>query len=69
LAGGVLVASMFEMVIEKRSRFRWEWRVCDRTRKTLASGWEETRKAARYRGERALFQLLLVWVLRLPPAE
>jgi hypothetical protein len=60
---------MFEMVIEKRSRFRWEWQVCDRTRKTLASGWEETRKAARYRGERALFQLLLVWVLRLPPAE
>ena len=68
---GVLVVSMFEVVIEKRSRFQWEWRVRDRASKTLVYGWEETRNAAKYRGERALFQLLLVRVPRLqpPPAE
>jgi hypothetical protein len=62
---------MFEMIIEKRSQFRWEWRVCDRAGKTLVYGWEETRNAARYRGERALFQLLLVRIPRLqpPPAQ
>ncbi|HZR88919.1 MAG TPA: hypothetical protein VFB02_19075 [Bradyrhizobium sp.] len=62
---------MFEVVIEKRSEVRWDWRVCDRAGKTLVYGWEETRKAARYRGERALFQLLLLRVPRLqpPPTE
>jgi len=62
---------MFEVVIEKRSQVRWEWRICDRAGKTLAYGSEETRNAARYRGERALFELLLRRVPRLqpPPAE
>jgi hypothetical protein len=58
---------MFEVIIEKRGRFRWEWRVCDRTGKTLVFGWEDTRNAAKYRGERALFQLLLVRVPRVQP--
>jgi hypothetical protein len=66
-AGAVLVVSMFEVVVEKRSQFRWEWRVCDRAGKALVCGWEETRNAAKYRGERALFQLLLVRVPRLQP--
>jgi hypothetical protein len=67
----VFVSSMFEVVVEKRSQLRWDWRVCDRAGKTLVDGWEETRNAARYRGERALFQLLLLHVpqLRPPPAE
>jgi hypothetical protein len=62
---------MFEVVIEKLGQFRWEWRVRDRAGKILVHGWEKTRNAAKYRGERALFQLLLVRVPRLqpPPAE
>jgi hypothetical protein len=63
---------MFEVVVEKRGRLRWEWRVCDRAGSSVAYGWEETRNAAKYRGERALFQLLLVRTPRLrepPPAE
>ena len=35
--------------------------------KPSVSGWEETRNAAKYRGERALFQLLLVHVPRRQP--
>ena len=68
---GPYALEMFEVVIEKRSRVRWEWRVCDRAGRTLVYGWEETRNAARYRGERALFQLLLLRVPRLqpPPTE
>lgn len=68
---GPYALQMFEVVIEKRSRVRWEWRVCDRAGRTLVYGWEETRNAARYRGERALFQLLLLRVPRLqpPPTE
>ena len=67
MAAAVLIALMFEVVIEKRGEFRWEWQVCDRSGKTLIYGWDETRKGARYRGERALFQLLLVLVPRLQP--
>jgi hypothetical protein len=64
---GSISFSMFEMVVEQRSQFRWEWRVCDRAGRTLVYGSEETRNAAKYRGERALFQLLLVRVPRLQP--
>ncbi len=61
---------MFEVVIEKRNRFRWEWRVFDRAGNTLLCGSEQTRNAAKYRGERALFQLLLVPGPRVqPPSE
>ncbi len=65
-----MVVSIFEVVIEKRGQFRWEWWVCDRAGTILVHGWEKTRNAAKYRGERALFQLLLVRVPRLqPPPE
>jgi len=62
---------MFEVVVEERSQVRWEWRVRDRAGEILVYGSEASRKAARYRGERALFQLLLLRVPRLqpPPTE
>jgi len=40
-------------------RGRWQWQVCDRTGKAIMQGFEDSRPAAKYRGERALFQLLL----------
>jgi hypothetical protein len=49
---------MFDVVIIKRRATKWEWRVCDRNGTILMHGWEATRRAARYRGDRALFMLL-----------
>lgn len=66
---GHIAQTMFEVVVENRSQNRWEWRVCDRAGETLMAGWEESRNAARYRGERALFQLLLVRVPKMRPPE
>jgi hypothetical protein len=51
---------MFEVVIINRRPSNWEWQVCDRTGKVFMHGWEKTRTAANYKGERALF-LLLSW--------
>jgi hypothetical protein len=51
--------AMFEMVFKRRGRSRWQWQVCDRTGKAIMQGFEDSRPAAKYRGERALFQLLL----------
>ena len=51
--------AMFEMVLKRRGRGRWQWQVCDRTGKAIMQGFEDSRPAAKYRGERALFQLLL----------
>jgi hypothetical protein len=34
------------------------WRVCDRQGATIMNGFETTRQAATYRGNRALFHLL-----------
>jgi hypothetical protein len=65
LGGGPIPHAMFEVVIEKRGQFRWACRVGDRMGKIVVHGSEETRNA-RYRGERALFQLLLLRVPRLP---
>src|ERR1700730_15317596 len=42
---------MFEVMIIKRGRSRWEWRVCDRDGAILIHGWESTRRAAKYRGD------------------
>jgi len=50
---------MFEMTLRKRGRTRWEWRVCDSAGREIMRGWETSRPAARYKGERALFLLLL----------
>ena len=49
---------MFEVMIIKRGRSRWEWRVCDRDGAILIHGWESSRRAAKYRGDCALFLLL-----------
>jgi hypothetical protein len=49
---------MLEVIINKRGRSKWDWRVLDSSGKALMSGWENSRWAAKYRGERALFLLL-----------
>jgi hypothetical protein len=49
---------MFEVVLMKRGRARWEWQVCDRDGRTIMGGLEDSRPAAKYQGERALFLLL-----------
>jgi hypothetical protein len=49
---------MLEVVIFKRSPTRWEWQVCDRKGNAIMCGWEHTRAAANYGGDRALFLLL-----------
>lgn len=51
-------SSMFEIVIIKRSPKKWEWLVCGRDGQTIMRGWEPTRQAAKYKGDRALFLLL-----------
>ena len=56
---GSLALAMFEMAITKSGPFRWDWRVCDQSGKPILFGREMTREAARYRCQRALFQLLL----------
>jgi len=50
---------MFEMVLTKRGRSRWEWRVFGPSGKLVMSGAEKSRPEAKYRGERALFLLLM----------
>jgi hypothetical protein len=50
---------MFEVTLRKRGRTRWEWRVCDTAGREIMRGWETSRPASRYKGERALFLLLL----------
>ena len=46
---------MLEVLITKRCPTKWEWRVCDRQGATIMNGFESTRRAAKYRGYRALF--------------
>ena len=50
---------MFEVIIAECecSPTEWEWRVCD-TGGTLMVDWQNSRKDAKYEGERALFNLL-----------
>ena len=50
---------MFEMVLTKRGRSRWEWRVYDPTGTAVMAGRENSRLEAKYQGERALFLLLM----------
>jgi hypothetical protein len=50
---------MFEVTLRKRRRTRWQWRVCDSAGREIMQGWELSRAEARYKGERALFLLLL----------
>jgi hypothetical protein len=52
------VRAVLEVLITKQCPTKWEWRVCDRQGTTIRNGFETTRRAARYRGYRALFHLL-----------
>jgi hypothetical protein len=58
LPGCDMRSTMFEVVIIKRSPTKWEWRVCDRNGNAIMKGWEHSRRAAKYKGDRALFLLL-----------
>jgi hypothetical protein len=49
---------MLEVVIEKRRRSTWEWRVLGSSGRTIMSGRENNRPAAKYQAERAMFLLL-----------
>jgi hypothetical protein len=57
-ATGGAVRAVLEVLITKRRPTKWEWRVCDRSGTTIMGGFESTRPAAKYRGNRALFLLL-----------
>ena len=48
---------MFEVVIIQRNPAKWVWQVRDRGGAVLMHGWEPTRRAAKYKGDRALFLL------------
>jgi hypothetical protein len=52
------VRVLLEVLITELSPTKWEWRVCDRYGTTIMGGFESTRPAAKYRGNRALFFLL-----------
>ena len=54
------VRAVLEVLITKRRPTKWEWRVCDRYGTTIIGGFESTRPAAKYRGNRALFLFLLL---------
>jgi len=47
------------VLIDRRGR-GWEWQVRDQSGNTFMAGREKTRQAARYAGNRALFQLLAI---------
>jgi hypothetical protein len=51
-------SKMFEVAIINRSPAGWEWQVRNRNGAPIMQGWEKTRAAAKYQGERALFLLL-----------
>jgi hypothetical protein len=42
----------------KRGPAKWEWQVSNRQETILIHGWENPRRAAKYKGDRALFLLL-----------
>jgi hypothetical protein len=50
---------MLEVILTKRGRARWEWRVLDSSGKTIMGASENSRPEAKYQGERALFLLLM----------
>ena len=54
-----LAPAIFEVVLRRRGRTRWQWQVHDRAGKVIMDGFEDSRPAAKYRGDRALFLLLL----------
>ncbi|WP_407178705.1 hypothetical protein [Bradyrhizobium sp. STM 3562] len=60
---------MLEVLLTKRGRARWEWRVCDSSGKTIMGASEISRPEAKYQGERALFLLLLTTARTLDPGQ
>ena len=50
---------MLEVILTKRGRARWEWRVLDSSGQTIMGASESSRAEAKYQGERALFLLLM----------
>ena len=50
---------MLDVAVAEISPGKWEWRVFDRDGITIMNGFENTRRAARESGDRALFQLLV----------
>ena len=55
---GMRDRAVLEVLINKQSPTKWEWRICDRYGTTIMGGFEGTRPAAKYMGNRALFLLL-----------
>jgi hypothetical protein len=53
------VQSVLEVVILEHGLDHWEWCVCDRKGTIIMNGFEATRRVAKYRGEWALFSLLV----------
>jgi hypothetical protein len=50
---------MLEVTLAKRGQSKLRWGVQDTSGKVIMSGWENKRSEAKYRGERALFLLLM----------
>jgi hypothetical protein len=51
--------AVFEVVVEKSGRKTWRWRVCTTDGRIVMRGSENSRPAAKYYADRALFLLLL----------
>jgi hypothetical protein len=49
---------MLEVVVIQRRPTKWTWQVCNAAGTPIMTGWEKTRRAAKYQGDRALFLLL-----------
>jgi hypothetical protein len=60
---------MLEVILTKRGRARWEWRVLDPTGQTIMGASESSRPEAKYQGERALFLLLMTTARSAIPAR
>jgi hypothetical protein len=56
----VIHIDMLEVVLIDRRGRGCEWQVRDQSSNTFMAGREKTRQAARYAGNRALFQLLAI---------
>jgi hypothetical protein len=49
---------VFDLFVTRRGRL-WKWRVCTAKGEAIMRGVEDTRSAARYKADRALFLMLL----------
>ena len=58
--------SVFEIVLNKRGR-KWRWSICTAEGRVVMLGAEVSRSAARYKANRALFQMLLSAPYHSPP--